>query len=142
MAVARASSRRQRRTCLCVPLESNPLAMIRGVLSACFACAALALSADPAAATQRCAEVARERAVKLATFHFDAPLGPTESIEIDKSVTELPPLRNPANPQQVLEVLEVWAYIYKAQYRMRFIFAPVPDTCALVGEEILEYGEF
>ena len=92
--------------------------------------------------THHCADVARERASKLLAFHFEEPLPPSALIEIDKSARELPPVQNPAKPQQVLDVIEVWGYIHKAQYRMRFLFAPVPDTCAIVGEEILEYGVF
>ena len=39
-----------------------------------------------------------------------------------------------------LDVLEVWGYIYKAEYRMRFIYIQSKDknSCALMGQEIIE----
>ena len=62
---------------------------------------------------------ATEQAKKLLAFHF----GPDNRMEIGKSVTKLAPIRNPANKKQLLDVLEVWGYIYKGQYRMRFLYA-------------------
>ena len=38
-------------------------------------------------------------------------------------------------------MLEVWGYIYKAEYRMRFIYAQIPDSCLLMGQEILEASD-
>ena len=61
-------------------------------------------------------------------------------MEIDKSVKELTPIRNPANKKQLFDVLEVWGYIYKGQYRMRLIYARLPGECVLMGQEILEYA--
>jgi hypothetical protein len=117
--------------------------MIRPSLLASAACAALAFKVPATAADpHRCAEAAREQAGKLLAFHFGAPPGPGQLIEIDKYVRELPPQQNPAKSQQLLDALEVWGYIYKGQYRMRFIFAPIPNQCVLVGQEILEYAAF
>jgi hypothetical protein len=60
---------------------------------------------------------------------------------IDKTVKELPSMRNPEDPKQKFEVLEIWGYIYKGRYRMRFIYYNSPATsCLLMGEEILEYA--
>jgi hypothetical protein len=39
------------------------------------------------------------------------------------------------------DVLEVWGHIYKADYRMRFIYAQIKDSCTLMGEEILEASD-
>jgi hypothetical protein len=50
-------------------------------------------------------------------------------------------MRNPANRKQLLDVLQVWGYIYKGQYRMRFIYARLPGECLLMGQEILEYAD-
>lgn len=36
------------------------------------------------------------------------------------------------------DVLGVMGGIYKAEYRMRFIYAQIKNTCALMGQEILE----
>ena len=98
------------------------------------AAASAALEQPP----HRCASAATEQAPKLLAFHF----GPDRRIEIDKTVRVLAPLRNPANRAQHLDVLEMWGHIYKGRYRMRFIYAPSPKACVLVGQEVLEYGRF
>ncbi|MDP9139523.1 MAG: hypothetical protein M3O62_01860 [Pseudomonadota bacterium] len=84
-----------------------------------------------------CAADARDRAAKLLAFHF----GSAEDFSIDDEVKLLPPLRNPANSKQMLDVLEVRGFLYKGQYRMRFIYGRVPSSpCTLVGQEILEFA--
>ncbi len=87
--------------------------------------------------THHCSSAATEQAKKLLAFHF----GPDQRIEIDKSVKKLAPIRNPANRKQLLDVLEVWGYIHKGQYRMRFIYARLPGECVLMGQEIMEYAD-
>jgi hypothetical protein len=82
----------------------------------------------------RCALPATEQARKLLTFH----LGSDSRIEIDPAVKQLPAIRNPANRRQLFDVLEVWGTVYKAQYRMRLIYARLPNECVLMGQEILE----
>jgi hypothetical protein len=82
-----------------------------------------------------CASSAREQARKLLTFH----LGADESVEIADSVEVFAPIRNPMNTNQNFDVLEVWGYLYKSQYRMRFIYAQLPGDCLLMGQEILEH---
>ena len=60
---------------------------------------------------------------------------------IDKAVKQLPSIRNPENPNQRFEVLEVRGYIYKGKYRMRLIYYNSATTrCLLMGEEILEFA--
>jgi hypothetical protein len=111
---------------------------------ACGFAAAISLyagasGAPPPAAAQpahHCAGDASAHAQKLLLFHF----GPDGRIEIDESVRVLPPIRNPANRAQRFDVLEMWGHIYKAQYRMRFIYAGSPSDCVLMGQEILEYA--
>lgn len=84
-----------------------------------------------------CAARATDRAKQLLAFHF----GPDDRITVDKSAKRLPSLRNPEDPAQSYEVLEVWGYIYKGRYRMRFIYFNSPaSSCLLMGEEILEYA--
>jgi hypothetical protein len=39
------------------------------------------------------------------------------------------------------DVLEVWGHIYKADYRMRLIYAQIKGSCALMGQEILEASD-
>ena len=86
----------------------------------------------------RCSDEAVKQARKLLAFHSDND----DRIEIDATVRTLPRLTNPANPKQQFDVLEVWGYIYKGQYRMRLIYyiLPKPDTCVLMGQEILEHA--
>jgi hypothetical protein len=89
-------------------------------------------------AEPRCARGARERARKLLTFHY----GPDERMSIDNTVKQMPSVRNPADPKQKFDVLEIWGYIYKGKYRMRFIYYNSPVTsCLLMGEEILEFDK-
>lgn len=83
-----------------------------------------------------CADAATEQAQKLLVFHF----GSSDRIDIAPSVKTLPPIRNPADRRQRFDVLEVWGYVYKGQYRMRFIYALQPGECLLMGQEILEYA--
>lgn len=40
-----------------------------------------------------------------------------------------------------LDVLEVTTDVYKARYRMRFLYAQLPGTCALLGQEILDASD-
>lgn len=89
------------------------------------------------AAGPRCAADALAQAEKLLTFH----VGEDERIHIDDPVTELAPLRNPANRDQQFRVLEVWGYVYKGLYRMRFIYYESAGSCALMGQEILAYAD-
>ena len=89
-----------------------------------------------AQAAHRCAPAAREQAQKLLAFH----VGGDDRIEIDTSVRTLLSMRNPANRLQRFDVLEVWGRIYKGQYRLRLIYARIPNECVLMGQEVLEYA--
>ena len=89
------------------------------------------------AADLSCAAGAIDRAKQLLTFHS----GPDDRMTIDKTVKQLPSMRNPEDPAQSFKVLEIWGYIYKGRYRMRFIYFNSRSTsCLLMGEEILEYA--
>ncbi|MEI7614055.1 MAG: hypothetical protein WCK63_14230 [Betaproteobacteria bacterium] len=84
----------------------------------------------------RCADAATKQAQKLLSFHA----GPDDRIEIDKTVKVLGPMRNPRNKSQTFDVLEVWGFIYKGEYRMHFIYAQMPGACLLMGQEIIEFS--
>lgn len=131
-----ATSYRQRVDAIC------EYPVISGVHPGCTTASDIpASSAAATPATQaghRCASEAIAQAQKLIEFH----LGPDDRISVNPDVEALPPVKNPANPRQSLDVLEVWADVYKAQYRMRFLYAPVAGTCALVGQEILEQSSY
>src|SRR4026209_744348 len=113
----------------------------RAVVAICVA-AGIALVTCPgsppawAQAAYRCAPAAREQAQKLLALH----VGGDDRIEIDKSVRTLLSMRNPANRLQRFDVLEVWGRIYKGQYRLRLIYARIPNECVLMGQEVLEYA--
>jgi hypothetical protein len=83
-----------------------------------------------------CAADAREKARALLLFHTEAD----RNVYIDEEVRVLPSLANPAAPKQRFDVLETWGYLYKAKYRLRLIYAQVPGSCVLMGQEILEHA--
>jgi hypothetical protein len=86
-----------------------------------------------------CAADAIEQARPLLLFHSDND----QRAGVSKSVSVLPAVANPVNQKQKLDVLEVIGHIYRANYRMRFIYARSNATgCILVGQEILELTKF
>lgn len=85
-----------------------------------------------------CAADAIAKATPLLTLHFDVePGGKVENMSIDDKVKILPPIRA-LKGKGKLDVLEVWGHIYKGDYRMRFIYMQTKETCALMGQEIIE----
>lgn len=111
-------------------------------LALTFALTAGAVSANPKVAAEPskhpCGSHALKRAKPLLRLHTDGD----DRAEVDTKVTVLPPIRIPANPKQVLEVLGVTGWVYKAEYRLRFIYAPISGECVLIGQEILERSSF
>jgi hypothetical protein len=93
----------------------------------------IGFSTTATAATQ-CDAQAIVQAKKLLSFHSDND----ERIEIMPEVKKLHSMANPANKKQTFIVLEVMGYIYKGNYRMRFIYYPLGEDCVLMGQEILE----
>ena len=97
----------------------------------------LAPQVSVAAPNESCASDAVAHAKPLLAFHF----GDDDRIEIEKEAKELPPIRNPRNTKQKLKVYEVWGYIYKGEYRMRFLYFYSPTVgCLLMGQEVLAYS--
>jgi len=107
----------------------------------------LILSATPnLAANHACAGDAQKRAEMLLRFHFVMEAGDPATklaskdvlnLGVDDKVAVLKPIKALVGKGK-LDVLEVQGSIYKANYRMRFIYAQIKDTCALMGQEILE----
>jgi hypothetical protein len=87
--------------------------------------------------THRCSSAAIKQAQRLLYFHA----GPDNRIAVEDAVKVLSPIHNPANKNQLFDVLEVWGSIYKAQYRLRFLYAQLPGECLLMGQEIIEYSK-
>jgi hypothetical protein len=87
------------------------------------------------AQTHRCAKDAIEKAMPLLKLHFDQA-EKLENAGIDDQVKVLAPIKALKGNGR-FDVLEVWGHIYKADYRMRFIYAQ-SKGCTLMGQEILE----
>lgn len=105
-------------------------------LFAALAALLLALNATHAASPHQCAADATARAAKLLALHTE---GDDRAAVSARTVKTLNPIRNPANSKQKFDVLAVTGYAYKAEYRMRFLYAQISGQCALVGQEILEF---
>ncbi len=88
------------------------------------------------AAEHPCASQSLYQATKLLEFHF----GADERISIDPDIEAVSPLKNPAG-SDTYDVLQVWGFIYKGKYRMRFIYGYAGGECILMGQEILEYAK-
>ena len=102
-----------------------------------LAAVVLAIAGGAPALAHPCDGDARERAAALLRFHFEEP---DANVGIADEVEQLPALRALKGSGR-FDVLEVWGYIYKAEYRMRFIYAQIPDSCLLMGQEILEASD-
>jgi hypothetical protein len=103
-----------------------------------LAVAALITAAASAPANAHpCGADAQTRAVPLLQLHLEDP---QVEVGIGDEVSELAPIKALKGSGR-FDVLEVWGYIYKAEYRMRFIYAQIPDTCLLMGQEIIEASD-
>jgi len=94
----------------------------------------LASSGAQADSGHRCAADAIQRAKALLVFHA----GTEADVGVEDSFKLLAPLRNPVNRQQFFDVLQVQGHVYRASFQMRLLYARVPGTCVLVGQEIIE----
>ena len=106
---------------------------LRTFAAAFIVLAALSTSAR-ASTAHPCASDAFKRAVKLLALQAESD----QPGSIGKSVAVMKAVRNPANNKQKFDVLAISGFVYKAEYRMRFLYAQIPGQCALVGQEILE----
>ena len=99
--------------------------------------AAAAGTAD-AQGRHRCADDAITKATPLLMLHYGfGPGEKAENLSIERAAKVLTPIRALKGNGR-LDVLEVIGHIYKAEYRMRFIYMQGGDSCALMGQEILE----
>jgi hypothetical protein len=104
--------------------------MLKFIMLISFLLISKVASAEP---VHHCSTEALIQAKKLLDFHF----GPDNRMEIDKHITVLKPIKNPAGKGK-FDVLEIYGHIYKGTYRMRFIYAKTENQCLLIGQEILE----
>jgi len=101
--------------------------------------AALISALAPAAAfAHPCDADAIKRGMPLLKLHYEAD--ELANASVDNTVKELPPIKA-LKGKGKFDVLEVWGHIYKADYRMRFIYAQVSGSCLLMGQEILEASD-
>jgi opacity protein-like surface antigen len=114
---------------------------MKALFAAALIVCTVGTAASAAAQAQKahpCAADATAKAVPLLKLHFG--VGPVEKVEnfgVGKTVKVLPPIKALKGNGR-FDVLEVQGYIYKAEYRMRFIYAQLRDSCLLMGQEILE----
>lgn len=104
----------------------------------------------PAWAELPCAADALGRAGPLLRLHVEVPLVPEPGEQgvdgslmpwsLSDTVTEVPPVKALIGAGR-FDVLEVEGYVYKAVYRMRFLYAQIPDACVLMGQEIIEASD-
>ena len=85
-----------------------------------------------------CDADAIKRGMPLLKLHFEADQ--LENASVEDTVKELPPIKA-LKGKGKFDVLEIWGHIYKADYRMRFIYAQVSGSCLLMGQEILEASD-
>lgn len=111
------------------------------IVAAALVAAASTASAATAGKPHRCAADAIKRASPLLALHFeDEPGAETPNRGIDDDVKVLAPIKALMGTGK-FDVLEVRGYIYRAEYRMRFIYAQIDDECVLMGQEILEASD-
>ena len=86
-----------------------------------------------------CEKDALSRADKLLRLHHmeDPNARDIPNFHIAESVMLRAPIKAPVGKGK-FDVLEVEGDIYKASYRLRFIYAQIKDTCALMGQEVME----
>ena len=84
-----------------------------------------------------CAPDAIERGHALLTLHFGDD---STAISVSDQVVRLPPAKALKGKGR-FDVLEVWGHVYKAEYRMRMIYAQIPGQCVLMGQEVLEASD-
>jgi hypothetical protein len=99
--------------------------------------AALLLAAPSLALAHPCGQDAIDHAKPLLALHTD---GGGDENSIGDEVKVLPPVKALKGKGR-FDVLEVWGYIYKAEYRMRFLYAQIPGSCVLMGQEIIEASD-
>jgi len=106
-----------------------------------LSCALLILSAGggQAQAPHPCAADAAAKAPALVRLHVDdAELA--KGAAVDPTVKVLPPIKALKGNGR-FDVLELRAHIYKADYRLRFLYAQIKGSCVLMGQEIIEASD-
>jgi hypothetical protein len=103
-----------------------------------FAALVLMTASAHAQMDQPCSADAIVKAGRLLRFHNELKAG--DSVDISPDVRALPPIKALKGKGR-LDVLEVTGHYIKTTYRMRFIYAEIRNSCALMGQEILEESD-
>ena len=94
---------------------------------------ALTLATPALAQTPPCAVEASKAALKLLKLHTEGD----DRASVDGAVRKIGTVK-PLTGKGAFDVLEVAGYVYKGEYRIRLIYAQMPGSCVLMGQEILE----
>lgn len=89
-----------------------------------------------ASAPHHCAEDAKVVAMQVLKLHTQAD----DRAVLEDKVTTMAPIRA-LKGRGKLDVLEVWGNVYKADYRIRVLYAQIKDSCASLGFEIIEAAD-
>jgi hypothetical protein len=96
-------------------------------------------SLESTAKIHPCATDALSKALPLLKLHagYSKSDYPIEDKNINKNVKAVGTTKLLVG-KGVVDVLEVTGYIYRSTYRMRFLYAKIPGTCVLMGQELFE----
>lgn len=97
------------------------------------------IPAQASKASHECEKDAIEKADRLLRLHHMDNSNATDipNFYIGDKATVKAPIKVLVGKGK-LDVLEVDGGIYKAEYRLRFIYAQIKGTCALMGQEVIE----
>jgi hypothetical protein len=98
--------------------------------------ATLTLLSHTAQAEHSCTADAKLKAEALLKLHM-AGTWKVDATNIGAKVVELAPVAA-LKGNAKLDVLELQGKVYKANYRLRMIYAGAPKACALIGQEVIE----
>lgn len=101
--------------------------------TALFALALSAVTWPALAQSPPCAAEASKAALKLLKLHTEAD----DRATVEGGARKIGTVKALVGGKP-LDVLEVEGSVYKANYRIRLIYAQIPGSCALIGQEILE----
>ena len=104
--------------------------------------AALAAAGSAEAAAHACAGDAKVRAERLLRLHYadgEAPAS-VQNVGVGQTVRTLPSIKALVGKGR-FDVLELDGYVYRAEYRIRMIYAQIPGSCALMGQEVIERSD-
>jgi hypothetical protein len=97
----------------------------------------VAAPASARATNHPCAAEAAEQALKLLKFHSEDDERAEVFKERARHVGTVRSLRGKGR----FDVIEVPGGVYKADYRLRLVYARIGDRCILMGQEVLEESD-